>query len=522
MKIQIKSNIFLCLFLFSCVNVRLLGIEPGGEDDTLKKYDGSVVLERSKVWRDVQKKALDTVVQIFVNAASFNWEEPYKTPKQRKAYGSGFFIDDQGHIVTNYHVIDEAVGIKIQIPSFGKEQFRVDVVGVSPDRDLALLKMSKNAFNEVVKKLGRIPFLTLGDSDKIFRAQEIMALGYPLGQEKLKSTQGIVSGREIVHDESYIQITAALNPGNSGGPSLNNLGQVIGINTARISQAQGVGYIIPINDVKNIIEHLRSIKFLRKPIFGCEFNFGTKNMVKFLSNPLPGGFYVSRVHKSTLLEKAGVEDGDMIYEINNNKIDLYGEMNTSWSEDKIPVIALLNRFTLGQDVNLVVYRGGEHKRVSFKFDLVDPLPIRFFYPEYEKIDYEIIGGMVIMQLTLNHVEKFNEDNPYLFKYTKRQNQYIPRLIISHIFPTSKTQDARVVGVSDIIKKVNGQIVNTLSELRDVIRQTKEHLSIETVDKEFMVLPFKKILLDEERLSQKFFYKKTDLVKELLGKNSIKN
>lgn len=507
------KNIFLCLGVLICISSKLLGFEI--EVETSENNNGSVIFERSKVWRDVQEKALDTVVQIFVNSASFNWQEPYKTPKQRKSYGSGFFIDDKGHLVTNYHVIDEAVGIKIQIPSLGKEQFKVDVVGVSPDRDLALLKISKNAFNMVVKKLGKIPFLTLGDSDKIFRAQEIMALGYSLGQEKLKSTQGIVSGREIVHDESYIQITAALNPGNSGGPSLNNLGQVVGINTARISQAQGVGYIIPINDVKNVIQHLLSIKFLRKPILGCEFNFGTKNMVRFLSNPLPGGFYVSRVYKDTLLEKSGVRDGDMIYEINNNKIDLYGEMNISWSEDKIPVIALLNRFTLGQEVNLVVYRNGERRNIDFKFALVDPLPIRFFYPEYETIDYEIIGGMVIMQLTLNHVERFHEDNPYLYKYTKRQNQYTPRLIITHIFPTSKTQDARVVAVSDIIKKVNGKIVNTLDELRDVIRQTGEYLSIETVDKEFMVLPFKKILLDEERLSQKFFYKKTDLVKELL-------
>lgn len=520
MKFKVSLCVFQCFLLFGLFNFTSTSCKSDNEDVDSKNDNGSVVFAHSKVWRDVQKKASDTVVQVFVNSASFNWEEPYKTPKQRKSYGSGFFIDEQGHIVTNYHVVDEAVGIKIQIPSFGKEQFKVEVVGVSPDRDLALLKISKGAFKVITKKLGKIPFLPLGDSDKIFRSQEIMALGYPLGQEKLKSTQGIVSGREIVYDESYIQITAPLNPGNSGGPSLNNSGQVIGINTARISKAQGVGYIIPINDVKNVIQNLQSVKFLRKPILGCEFNFGTKNMTRFLTNPLPGGFYVSRVYKDTLFERAGVKDGDMIYEINGNKIDLYGEMNTSWSEDKIPVVALLNRFTLGQEINLVLYRNGQLKNIDMRFDLLDPLPIRYFYPEYETIDYEIIGGMVIMELVLNHVDRFHEDNPYLYKYTKRQNQYVPRLIITHIFPTSKTQDARVVSVSDIIKKVNGVAVNTLEELRDAIRKTEDYLSVETIDKEFMVLPFKKILLDEERLSKKFFYKKTDLINQLIKSRAM--
>ncbi len=520
MRCKSKFNLFFVPIFFVS---NFFAIELKSQDtieDTPK--NGTVVFEHSKVWRRVQKLSQDTVVQIFVNTASFNWEEPYKTPKQKKACGSGFFINDQGLIVTNYHVIDEAAGIRIQIPSLGKEQFKVNVVGVSPDRDIALLKLSERSFKIIQQTLGSIPYLKLGDSDKVFRAQEIMAIGYPLGQEKLKSTQGIVSGREILVDESYIQITAALNPGNSGGPSLNTSGEVIGINTARILKAEGVGYIIPINDVKNVIQNLLKIKFLRKAILGFEWNYGTKNATKFLSNPLSGGLYVSRVHKNTLLEMAGVKSGDMIYDINGHKIDLYGETNVEWSEDKIPVVALLNRFPLGQRINMLVYRNGDPINISFDFGLTDPLPIRFYYPDYEKIDYEIIGGMVIMQLAINHIEKFEQANPFLVKYFKRENQYTPRLIITHIFPTSKAQDARIVCESDIIKKVNGRVVNTLEELRDTIRLSENYLSLETSEKHFMVLPFEKILLDEKRLSQKFFYKKTNLVEELLTKRAIKN
>ncbi|KKQ33397.1 MAG: Protease Do [candidate division TM6 bacterium GW2011_GWF2_37_49] len=500
-------------------NVLVIILIFGFNSLSFKPADGAVDdsfedTPSSKIWQKVQHQAKDTVVQVFVDTATFNWLEPYKTPKQSKSCGSGFFIDQEGHLLTNFHVIDEAAGIKIQIPSLGKEQFDVDVVGVGPDRDLALLKLKDSAMAAIKKELGSVPFLKLGDSDKIVRTQEIMALGYPLGQEKLKSTQGIVSGRDVVWDESYIQITAALNPGNSGGPSLNTAGKVIGINTARISKAQGVGYIIPINDIKNVISELYKVKFLRKPMLGCEFNFGTKHMTKFLDNPEPGGLYVSRVFKDSLLEKAGIQDGDVLYSINGYKIDLYGETSAPWSEDKISIVALLNRFELGQKIDLEIYRTGQKLNFNFNFELTTPLPIRQMYPEFEEIDYEIIGGMVVMSLALNHIPKFEEENPYIIKYTRRINQYQPRLIISNIFPTSLTMDARVVGQSDIIKEVNGVVVKTLEDFREAVRNSTDYLNIKTSDKKFMVIPLKKVLEDEVDLSKKYFYKRTKFVKEL--------
>lgn len=498
------------IFIFNSINAELV----------CDSSDNSFEIAASpRIWQKVQKQAKDTVVQLFVDTATFNWLEPYKTPKQGKSCGSGFFIDREGYLLTNFHVIEEAAGIKIQIPSFGKEQFDVDTVGVSPDRDIALLKLRSTALGLIKKEFGEIPFLQLGDSDKVVRTQEIMALGYPLGQEKLKSTQGIVSGRDMVWDESYIQMTAALNPGNSGGPSLDTAGKVIGINTARISKAQGVGYIIPINDVKNVITDLYKIKFLRKPTLGCEFNFGTKQLTKFLNNPEPGGLYVSRVFKDSLLEKAGIQDGDVLYAINGYKIDLYGETNVPWSEDKISIVALLNRFELGQKIELEVYRTEQKLNFCFNFELTNPLPIRQFYPEFEKIDYEAIGGMVVMQLSLNHIPKFEEENPYLVKYTKRINQYEPRLIISHILPTSLTMDARIVGESDILKEVNGVVVKTLDDFREVVRNSTDYLTIKTRDKKFMVLPLPKILEDESDLSKKYFYTKTQFIKELCSANS---
>ena len=123
----------------------------------------------------------------------------------------------------------------------------------------------------IKRVLGSIPFLPLGDSDLIHRSDEVLALGYPLGQQSLKSTTGVISGRE----QHLIQMSAAINPGNSGGPSLNTKGEVIGINSAGIPAAQNVGYMIPINDLKIVLADLYKVKLLRKPFLGVLFNNAT-------------------------------------------------------------------------------------------------------------------------------------------------------------------------------------------------------------------------------------------------------
>ncbi len=486
-----------------------------------KKLFSDPMAAKTRVWRKVQKRAQDTVVQIFVHTAQFNWLEPYKSPHQSKAYGTGFFIDDLGYMVTNYHVIDEASTMKIQIPSLGKERFDIQVVGVNPERDLALLKLTPEAYKVVHARLKTIPFLELGDSDQVVRTQEIMALGYPLGQQKLKSTQGIVSGREHLDGDSYIQITAAINPGNSGGPSLDSSGKVIGINTAGMDRAQSVGYIIPINDLKSVINDLQHAKFLRKPMLGCEFNYGSKDMITFLNNPEPGGLYISRVYKNSLFDLAGVKPGDMLYAINGHIFDMYGETNVAWSEDKVPVSALLNRCSIGQDMEVELYRNGEKIVKNFSFNYVNPMPIRRYYPEYEPRKYEIIGGMVVMELALNHLSQIPFER--LLKYKDRRYQEKSRLLITHILPNSQAKIARVVAVGDIITHVNGNSVQTVDDFSHEMEQSTNFVTIKTVDKQFMVLNIKKILAQEDELTKKFFYKKTDLfyrMRELVNKNNL--
>jgi len=475
-------------------------------------------------WHEMQKDLKDTVVQIFSEIADFNWLEPYKTPNQLQSSGSGFFINENGEIITNAHVVDQAKGVTIQIPSFGKRRFDAHVYGVTPERDLALLKLNPADLAEIKAELGHIPVLPIGDSDNVHRSEELMALGYPLGQQSMKSTNGIVSGREHIAGQHMIQISAPINPGSSGGPVINCAGQVIGVSTANIPSAQNVGYITPSNNLRLFLHHLKSmpdeagkVKFIRKPFLGILYNPASNYLTKYLGNPEPGGLYVAGTQKNSPLETAGVKAGDMIYEIDGFKVDIHGEMNVPWSDDKISIVDYISRLTIGDKIQLRTYRHGKERKVVLDFSESELAPVRRMFPGYEHIDYEIIGGLVVMPLSLNHLPLLVQVAPELTQYMEFQHQIEGALIITHVFPTSAAARARTLGAGGVLKEVNGEVVHTLADLRKVIKKSLEtdYLTLKTHQHVFSVLPFRKLLEDEPRLASTFFYPVTQFVKELL-------
>lgn len=473
-------------------------------------------------WLDIHRQAKDTVVQVFSQICEFNWLEPYKTPEQGESCGSGFFINEKGDLVTNYHVVAQANGIQIQIPTFGHERFDVQIIGVSPERDIALLTLTKESADKIIKKIGKIPYLKLGDSDKLLRSQEVLALGYPLGQTRLKSTLGIVSGRERIGSFGYIQITAPLNPGNSGGPALNVNGEVIGINSRSVLEAQNIGYIIPIDEVKNAINDLYKIRLLRRPTLGCLFTRATPELVAFLGNPGDGGYYTAKVFDNTLLKNAGLQEDDMLYEINGCQVDMYGDINVPWSEDKVNLLEILNRFKIGDEINLVIFRKGVRKILRLKLEHKHLPPIRVMYPEFEpeSTDYEVLGGMVVMQMNINHISLILPRSPdkasELSSYAKLENQQDPVLIITHVLPNSQSYKAQSLQMGEIISEVNDTPVKTLQDFRDAVKKSKKSrfLTIRTNSKFYCVLSVDKIVKEEDALSACFFYKKSPLIKEI--------
>ncbi|MEX0940748.1 MAG: trypsin-like peptidase domain-containing protein [Candidatus Babeliales bacterium] len=476
------------------------------------------IVSPSATWSDLQAKVKDTVAQIFSQVAAVDLLQPYRTPHQYQTTGSGFFINKDGEIITNAHVIDQAKSVWIQIPSLGKHQIDVDVVGVSPERDLALLKIRPEGLDKIKSILGDVPYLNLGDSDFIHRADEIMTLGYPLGQQGLKSTVGVVSGRE----SHLIQIDAPINPGNSGGPSIDRRGSVVGINTMYAPDAQNIGYVIPINELKVILDDLRTVRLLRKPFLGILFNNASESLTNYLGNPGPGGLYVVNVYKGSPLSRAGIKRGDMIYEINGHKIDIYGEL--AWNEDKISIIDYVSQLKLGQEVHLVIYRNGKRQDISLLFDQSELLPIRKIYPGFEAIDYEIVAGMVIQPLTINHLPALINMAPSLAKYTEMKHQMESALIITHIFPDSQAHRSRALMPGAVLKKVNDERVKTMDDMRQALFKglTSENLTIETTDGVFVVCPFKKVLHDDIRLAKDYFFPLSPTMQTLVAKAGITN
>ncbi len=483
------------------------------------------VVSSSQLWRPVQDKVKDTVVQIFSHVAHTNILQPYASPSQGVANGSGFFISEQGDLITNAHVIEQAKGVWVQIPSLGKRIIDCNIIGVSPDRDLALLRITSESLEMIRQEIGSIPYLSLGDSDLVRRSDDVLALGYPLGQQSLKSTTGVYSGQE----RSLLQISAPINPGSSGGPLLNARGEVIGINSSGITEAQNVGYAIPVNDLRIVLPDLERIRILRKPYLGVLFNNANEDQTEYLGNPIPGGCYVTEVVDGSPLDKAGVKREDMIYEINGHRIDIYGELKLPFSEDKISVIDYVSRLSLGENINLVVYRRGNKLDFSIPFDMPERPAIHDVYLGFEEVDYEIIGGMVVMPLTLNHLPLLGSRAPGLAKYTEAKYQSQPALVVTHIFPNSQLYRSRNLPVGSTINEVNGMEVRTLDDFREAIRKGihSKFITIRASDNVtrksdnlLVVLRADKVLEEEPRLSRDFRYPLTKLTLALLQSQKV--
>jgi serine protease Do len=509
---QNQQNIEKELFALRDANIALNTSIDVGQSKVIEK-----IVSNSQAWRPIQEQVRDTVVQVFAQIAEIDLLQPYKSPSQGTATGSGFFINDKGDLITNAHVVDQAKSIWVQIPSLGKRIIDVEVISVSPERDIALLRVKPESFEVLKKVLGTIPYLPLGDSDYVRRSDEVLALGYPLGQQSLKSTTGVISGRE----QHLIQMSAALNPGNSGGPLLNVKGEVIGINSAIIQGAQNVGYIIPINDLRNALDDLYKTKLLRKPYLGVLINNATESLAQYLGNPEPGGCYVVEVVPGSTLDKAGIKRGDMLYEINGFRLDIFGEMNVPWAEDKISLVDYVTRLSIGEDVVLVSYRNGERKEATVKFSQAELPAIRRIFPGYESIDFEVFAGMVVMPLTINHIQMLANNAPGLTKYAELKNQSSAKLIITHIFPSSHLYRSRTLAVGATINEVNGIEVHSLDDFRKAIKKSNKFLSIRASDNVtrasdnvLVTLEFAKVLAEEQQLAMDYKYQISKTAQEL--------
>jgi len=274
-------------------------------------------------------------------------------PKRKfkeRGQGSGFIVDKRGYILTNNHVVGDADRIEVKL--YDGREFKAKVIGTDPESDVAVIKIDAKD----------LPVLPLGNSDNLKVGEWVIAIGNPFGLSE-SVTVGVVSAkgrnRIGINDyEDFIQTDAAINPGNSGGPLINIHGEAVGMNTAIYSKSggyMGIGFAIPINMARNVMKQLLKKGKVVRGWLGVVIQQMDEDLAKSFGLKRPEGVLVSEVTKDSPAEKGGLKQGDIILQLNGQKVKDVGELRNK--------IALTPP---GTKVELLIMRDGKKKVLTVK------------------------------------------------------------------------------------------------------------------------------------------------------------
>lgn len=259
----------------------------------------------------------------------------------KRSLGSGVLINKEGYIITNEHVIARASQIRVALSD--KREFEARVIGADTKSDLAIIKIDSDQF---------LPFVPMGRSDDLMIGEQVLAIGNPFGLRHTVTT-GIISalnrniraGKNKVYSD-FIQVDASINPGNSGGPLLNINGSLIGINTAIYQKAEGIGFAIPIDDAKRIVDELIQFGKVRRGWLGVSVQEMNSQLSRHFQLDRKKGVLVVRVAEKSPAALAGLKRSDIIIAIEGHEVagksDFHGRMASYTVDDKVKFSILRN------------------------------------------------------------------------------------------------------------------------------------------------------------------------------------
>lgn len=296
----------------------------------------------------------------------------YQGPREQTQIGtgSGVIITEDGYIVTNNHVIQDATEIEVTLNN--NKSYKAKLVGTDSKMDVALLKVEADE---------KLPHVAFGDSDAIKVGEWVLAVGNPYNLNSTV-TAGIVSAkaRNLSNNgiQSFIQTDAAVNPGNSGGALVNTRGELIGINTMISSPTgsyTGYSFAVPSNLTRKIIEDLMQFGNVQRGVLGVEGGELNSNFAKELGIKETQGFYINKVTKNSGAEKAGLTKGDIIVQLDDKKINSFSELS-----------AYINTKRPNDVIQVSVLRDGKQKTLPVKLTKKEILNYEFNGIEFEDID----------------------------------------------------------------------------------------------------------------------------------------
>jgi serine protease Do len=368
---------------------------------------------------------------------------PMNRPRVAQSLGSGFVIDPEGYVVTNYHVVDDADEIEITFGSSETKTYQAKIIGKDKMTDLALLKIDAKQ---------RFPYVVWGNSDEAKVGDWIVANGNPFGLGSTV-TAGIISAKARYINgtfDDYIQTDASVNKGNSGGPMFNMKGEVIGVNTAIFSTSGGgsigIGFAIPSQVAKPVIEQLKTAGKVERPWLGVVVQQVTDEMVQGLGLGAATGALVSEVAKGSPADKAGIRVGDVIIRFDGKEVT---------SSQKLPLMVM--QLAINRKVGVEIIRDGKSKvvyaQLSKREDSSETTP------EISSVATDVLGITV---------QDINEENRHKFELDEKAKGVV-------ITGIQRGSPMRMVGVQmgDRILRLNQQKIEDIKEFSEVLSQLKK-------------------------------------------------
>src|ERR1700728_3087696 len=309
----------------------------------------------------VYKRNIPAVVSVTSRAMAFDF---FYGLVPQEGQGSGFVIDKEGHILTNYHVIADAR--QVEVTMHNRKKYKATVVGSDPPHDLAVIQ---------IKAPDLVPAV-LGDSRNLQVGQKVYAIGNPFGLAGTM-TRGIVSSIRPVREpngamiDEAIQTDAAINPGNSGGPLMNWHGEVIGINTmilSSVGQNAGIGFAIPINTAKAVLNDLMTLGRVRRPALGVRSIPIDTELADAMGLPVDYGVLIVQVTPGGSADQAGLRAGTERAYLGNIPIMLGGDLVVAIDGEKIEdeqdLSEIMNNHRAGDTVKITIYRNKKKMDVN--------------------------------------------------------------------------------------------------------------------------------------------------------------
>lgn len=460
-------------------------------------------------WIPVKEKIRSSVLRIKNTSRYVDVYQPQIQGDYYTSMGSGFIYDiDRGVVVTNAHVVDCSLILKVFSPDLGDKPLDAKLQAYAPDLDVAVIILSAEAIKDIKtasKKTSAQLNFNFADSFTLNEAEEVMTVGYPQGEQNVKFTTGIISGftgGPADKSLNYIQITAPINPGNSGGPLVNKNGDVIGINSAGAMFSQNIGYAISSRIILAAYDTLLASK--KKHLIVPELSFTFDQRV---SKEEPKGIYIRQTYPDSILY-GYLAEGDIIqslthddtkYIFNNN-----GEIDKKEPTSKYvkSIHQVLRILPIGSDISVVIRVAAQKyklKEVKVRVVAIPSTVRRQINTVLEEPDYVLVAGISLSNLTMNHISY----GCNLIKYMKGIKRYKQVVIINDIFPGSKLADIDAIKARMILKEINDVKIETLDDVRDVLSKQTGLLRIKAQDKHHYNVSWEDAATDDEEIRKMF-------------------